>query len=172
MSRHRYERPASLALGPYQALPARIPCSRARIPLLPAYTLLLTPPLHPPSDHSLILPLPTRPRVSMHPTNWRPLPRSPYLTMEASASKHDKPTAPVTVLCLLASLLASQPATFDQHWLRAPPGRRVTVVITSCGRLPGLRRTIASFLAANTYPIDRYLIVEDSVSPYVTANID
>lgn len=55
------------------------------------------------------------------------------------------------------------PATFSQHWLRAPEGRRVTVIVTSCGRLPGLRRTINSFLAANTYPIDRYLIVEDSV---------
>ena len=54
------------------------------------------------------------------------------------------------------------PATFNQHWLRAPEGRRVTFVVTSCGRLPGLRRTIASFLAANTYPIDRYLIMEDS----------
>ena len=54
------------------------------------------------------------------------------------------------------------PATFNQHWLRAPEGRRVTLVVTSCGRLPGLRRTIASFLAANTYPIDRYLIMEDS----------
>jgi hypothetical protein len=54
------------------------------------------------------------------------------------------------------------PGTFHQHWLRAPEGRRVTVVITSCGRLPGLRRTVNSLLASNTYPVDQYLIIDDS----------
>ena len=54
------------------------------------------------------------------------------------------------------------PGSFHQHWLRAPEGRRVTVVITSCGRLPGLRRTVHTLLASNTYPIDQYLIVDDS----------
>jgi hypothetical protein len=47
------------------------------------------------------------------------------------------------------------PGLFKHLWMRAPEGRRVTVVIASCGRLPGLRRTVASLLAANTYPIDR-----------------
>mmetsp|Transcript_8935 Transcript_8935/g.14127 ORF Transcript_8935/g.14127 Transcript_8935/m.14127 type:complete len:272 (-) Transcript_8935:111-926(-) len=51
---------------------------------------------------------------------------------------------------------------FGHLWMRAPEGKRVTFVITSCGRLPGLRRTITSFLAANSYPIDRYVIIEDS----------
>ena len=63
------------------------------------------------------------------------------------------------------------PATFDQHWLRAPEGRRVTFVVTSCGRLPGLRRTLHSFLAANTYPVDRYLIIDDSGDMRMAAKV-
>lgn len=47
------------------------------------------------------------------------------------------------------------PGEFRHLWARAPEGMRVTVVITSCGRIHGLRRTVNSFLAANTYPIDR-----------------
>src|ERR1035441_8517432 len=39
---------------------------------------------------------------------------------------------------------------------------QITVVITSCGRLDLLERTISSFLAYNSYPIASYVIVEDS----------
>lgn len=54
------------------------------------------------------------------------------------------------------------PGGFKHLWMRAPEGRRVTVVIASCGRLAGLRRTISSLLAANDYPVDRWVLVEDS----------
>ena len=38
----------------------------------------------------------------------------------------------------------------------------ITVVITSCGRLDLLDRTISSFLQFNTYPISGFIIVDDS----------
>jgi hypothetical protein len=38
----------------------------------------------------------------------------------------------------------------------------VTVVITSCGRWDLLEKTLYSFTACNTYPIDRYILIEDS----------
>lgn len=38
----------------------------------------------------------------------------------------------------------------------------VTVVVTSCGRWDLLEQTLDSFLVCNTYPIDRYILVEDS----------
>jgi hypothetical protein len=38
----------------------------------------------------------------------------------------------------------------------------ITFVLTSCGRFDLLTDTIASFLAFNTAPIARYLVVEDS----------
>jgi GT2 family glycosyltransferase len=38
----------------------------------------------------------------------------------------------------------------------------VTVVITSCNRQHLLEKTLDSFLKYNTYPIDKYIIVEDS----------
>jgi len=63
------------------------------------------------------------------------------------------------------------PERFDHMWLRAPAGRRVSVVLTSCGRLAGLRRTILSFLRANTYPIDRYILIEDSGDMNMAARV-
>lgn len=38
----------------------------------------------------------------------------------------------------------------------------VTVVITSCNRFDLLEKTIASFIAFNTYPITEWIIIEDS----------
>jgi len=40
--------------------------------------------------------------------------------------------------------------------------KKVTVVLTSCGRLDLLERTINSFLALNTYPIEQYILNDDS----------
>jgi hypothetical protein len=39
---------------------------------------------------------------------------------------------------------------------------KITMVITSSNRLELLRKTIYSFLAFNTYPIEKYIIVDDS----------
>lgn len=39
---------------------------------------------------------------------------------------------------------------------------RITFVLTSCGRFDLLEETLASLVATNDYPIERYLIVEDS----------
>ena len=39
---------------------------------------------------------------------------------------------------------------------------KVTFVLTSCGRLDLLEQTLNSFLRYNNYPIERYIIVEDS----------
>ena len=38
----------------------------------------------------------------------------------------------------------------------------ITVVMTSCGRLNLLKRTMDSFLKFNTYPINEFVIIEDS----------
>lgn len=44
---------------------------------------------------------------------------------------------------------------------------KVTFVLTSCGRLDLLERTLNSFLRYNNYPIERYIIVEDSADPLI-----
>lgn len=44
---------------------------------------------------------------------------------------------------------------------------KVTLVLTSCGRLDLLERTLDSFFKYNTYPIEKYLIVEDSADKEV-----
>jgi hypothetical protein len=44
---------------------------------------------------------------------------------------------------------------------------KVTFVLTSCGRLDLLERTLDSFFKWNTYPIHRYIITEDSADPKV-----
>ena len=41
---------------------------------------------------------------------------------------------------------------------------RVSVVLTSCNRLDLLKRTIESFNAMNTYPVEEFIIVEDSAN--------
>jgi hypothetical protein len=41
---------------------------------------------------------------------------------------------------------------------------RITVVITSCNRIELLKKTIDSFNAMNTYPVESFIIVEDSVN--------
>jgi hypothetical protein len=46
---------------------------------------------------------------------------------------------------------------------------QITVVITSCGRLDLLERTISSFLSYNSYPIVSYVIVEDSGDLHVAS---
>lgn len=43
---------------------------------------------------------------------------------------------------------------------------KVTFVLTSCGRMDLLRQTLASFFRYNTYPIERYIIVEDSCNKF------
>jgi hypothetical protein len=43
----------------------------------------------------------------------------------------------------------------------------VTFVLTSCGRNDLLEKTLDSFFKYNTYPIDRYIITEDSADPKV-----
>jgi hypothetical protein len=47
----------------------------------------------------------------------------------------------------------------------------ITVVLTSCGRLDLLARTIQSFMQFNTYPISEYMIVEDSGDPIIATKI-
>lgn len=44
---------------------------------------------------------------------------------------------------------------------------KVTFVLTSCGRLDLLEQTLNSFLRYNNYPIERYIIVEDSADPEI-----
>lgn len=44
---------------------------------------------------------------------------------------------------------------------------KITFVLTSCGRLDLLERTLNSFLRYNNYPIERYIIVEDSADPAI-----
>lgn len=48
----------------------------------------------------------------------------------------------------------------------------VTVVITSCNRLDLLERTLQSFIKYNTYPIDRYLLIDDSANLQTFQNIE
>ena len=38
----------------------------------------------------------------------------------------------------------------------------ITFVLTSCRRFDLLERTLESFVATNDYPIQRYIIIEDS----------
>lgn len=47
----------------------------------------------------------------------------------------------------------------------------VTVVLTSCGRPDLLRRTLDSFFEFNDYPLQRFILMEDSESPAVPAMI-
>jgi GT2 family glycosyltransferase len=42
-----------------------------------------------------------------------------------------------------------------------PQIENITVTITSCGRIDLLKRTIASFLETNTYPIYEYIVIND-----------
>ena len=43
--------------------------------------------------------------------------------------------------------------------------KKVTVCLTSCGRFDLLQRTINSFFAVNLYPIEKFIITEDSAIP-------
>ncbi|BDT78441.1 glycosyltransferase [Polynucleobacter yangtzensis] len=45
-----------------------------------------------------------------------------------------------------------------------PKDRNVTVVITSCNRPNELERTIKSFLLMNTFPVNKYIVIEDGGS--------
>jgi hypothetical protein len=47
------------------------------------------------------------------------------------------------------------------RWFRRPSTRDVTVVVTSCGRPDLFARTLDSFLAHNTYPVRRIVVLED-----------
>jgi hypothetical protein len=47
----------------------------------------------------------------------------------------------------------------------------VTVVLTSCGRMGELRRTIESFNKFNTFPIHEFIIAEDSGNPQIHQEI-
>lgn len=55
----------------------------------------------------------------------------------------------------------------------------ITVVLTSCGRYDLLKQTLDSFFALNTYPIDRFILHEDSMDkdalnalPYIISNYE
>jgi GT2 family glycosyltransferase len=43
--------------------------------------------------------------------------------------------------------------------------KKIAFVATSCGRLDLLRDTVASFLDMNTYPVSKYIVVEDGPTP-------
>ena len=45
--------------------------------------------------------------------------------------------------------------------------KKITFVLTSCGRNDLLEKTLDSFFKWNTYPIERYIISEDSADPKV-----
>lgn len=47
----------------------------------------------------------------------------------------------------------------------------VTLTLTSCGRIDLLERTILSFIKYNTYPIDSYILIDDSANTQVFENI-
>ena len=44
---------------------------------------------------------------------------------------------------------------------------KITFILTSCGRLDLLERTLDSFFKFNTAEIERYIITEDSADPEV-----
>lgn len=49
--------------------------------------------------------------------------------------------------------------------------RKVTVVCTSCGRPDLLERTLESFFHYNTYPIEEFIVIEDSGEPYLNYHL-
>lgn len=49
---------------------------------------------------------------------------------------------------------------------------KITVVITSCGRIDLLKRTLDSFFKFNTYPIEKILITEDSADQEIFTECD
>jgi len=49
--------------------------------------------------------------------------------------------------------------------------RDITVVFTSCGRFDLLNRTVKSFLNHNTYPIKKYVVVDNSTLPNASVEI-
>lgn len=48
---------------------------------------------------------------------------------------------------------------------------KVTFVVTSCGRVDLLEKTIRTFLNFNTYPISRYILIDDSAKLEIFENI-
>ncbi|WP_299821849.1 hypothetical protein [uncultured Pontibacter sp.] len=50
--------------------------------------------------------------------------------------------------------------------------KKVTFVLTSCGRIDLLKRTMSSFLKFNTYPIEKYFIIEDSGNSHVLEELN
>lgn len=48
----------------------------------------------------------------------------------------------------------------------------ITFTLTSCGRIALLEKTIMSFLKYNTYPISKYLLVDDSAKPEIFETIE
>lgn len=51
--------------------------------------------------------------------------------------------------------------------IHSDPSSTVTLVITSCGRLGLLEKTLDSFSKHNTYPVREVIIIEDSCNPRV-----
>lgn len=43
--------------------------------------------------------------------------------------------------------------------------KKVTVIVTSCGRFDFLEKTINSFIKYNTYPIEKYIIIDNGLLP-------
>ena len=86
---------------------------------------------------------------------------SPSIISGVNATRHHSPTTlPWEDMAGTFPIAISAPA------VRAPKGRRVAFVLTACvamgGRMTLLEETILTFLASNTYPIDRYILVDDS----------
>ena len=52
-------------------------------------------------------------------------------------------------------------SSFNQYKARAEEKNTVSVVFTSCGRLDFLEKTVKSFIKYNTYPINKYIVIEN-----------
>lgn len=48
---------------------------------------------------------------------------------------------------------------------------KVTVIFTSCGRLTLLNETVKSFMNWNTYPIDKFIVIENGYYPQIEADL-
>lgn len=49
---------------------------------------------------------------------------------------------------------------------------KITMVITSCNRFELLKRTVYSFLGNNTYPIEKFIIIDDSAMVYMHKQLE
>jgi hypothetical protein len=86
---------------------------------------------------------------------------SPSIISGVNATRHHSPTT-----LPWEDMAGTFPIGISAPAVRAPKGRRVAFVLTACvamgGRMTLLEETILTFLASNTYQIDRYILVDDS----------